>query len=79
MQPVYVFTEWVPENFVEWSSIVKVFWDLVSSSAGVVRLVSRELRIVEFWGALLRWGVILVLLGAALLPKARRERKRGFR
>ncbi len=70
VQPVYVFTEWVPENFVEWSSITKVFWNLVSASAGLVRVATRELRIVEFWGALLRWGVILILLGAALLPKA---------
>jgi len=70
VQPVYTFTEWVPENFVEWSSITKVFWNLVSASAGLVRVATRELRVVEFWGALLRWGVILVLLGAALLPKA---------
>ena len=69
VQPVYTFTEWVPENFVEWSSITKVFWNLVSASAGLVRVATRELRIVEFWGALLRWGVILILLGAALLPK----------
>ena len=70
IQPVYTFTEWVPENFVEWSSITKVFWNLVSASAGLVRVATRELRIVEFWGALLRWGMILILLGAALLPKA---------
>jgi len=70
VQPVYTFTEWVPENFVEWSSITKVFWNLVSASAGLVRVATREYRIVEFWGALLRWGVILILLGAALLPKA---------
>lgn len=69
VQPVYTFTEWVPENFVEWSSITRVFWNLVSASAGLVRVATRELRIVEFWGALLRWGVILILLGAALLPK----------
>lgn len=73
VQPVYTFTEWVPENFVEWSSITKVFWNLVSASAGLVRVATRELRIVEFWGALLRWGMILILLGAALLPKARKS------
>ena len=77
VQPVYTFTEWVPENFVEWSSIAKVFWNLVSASASLVRVSTREMRIVEFWGALLRWGLILVLLGAALLPKARREKKQA--
>lgn len=76
VQPVYTFTEWVPENFVEWSSITKVFWNLVASSAGLVRVATRELRVVEFWGALLRWGVILALLGAALLQKAGSERKK---
>ena len=75
VQPVYTFTEWVPDNFVEWSSITKVFWNLVSASASLVRVSTREMRIVEFWGALVRWGLILVLLGAALLPKAGREKK----
>ena len=75
VQPVYTFTEWVPDNFVEWSSITRVFWNLVSASASLVRVSTRELRIVEFWGAVVRWGLILVLLGAALLPKAGREKK----
>ena len=70
VQPVYTFTEWVPDNFVEWSSITRVFWNLVTESATLVRIGTRELRVVEFWGTLLRWGVILALLGMALLPKA---------
>ena len=70
VQPVYTFTEWVPDNFVEWSSITKVFWNLIAESAKLVRIGTRELRVVEFWGGLLRWGLILALLGAALLPKA---------
>ena len=76
VRPLYVFTEWVPENIVEWSSIAKVFWNLTTEAAGLVRVGSRELRVVEFWGGVLRWGVILLLLGAALLPKAKRQRKR---
>ncbi len=76
VQPVYTFTEWVPDNFVEWSSISRVFWNLVSASAGLVRIGTRELRVVEFWTGQLRWGVILALLGAALLPKAWRKGKR---
>ena len=76
VQPVYTFTEWVPDNFVEWSSITKVFWNLVSTAAGLVRVGTRELRVVEFWGGMMRWGVILALLGMALLPKARRRRQR---
>lgn len=68
-QPLYVFTEWVPENIVEWSSISKVFWSLTGEAARLVRVGTRELRVIEFWGGVLRWGTILVLLGAALLPK----------
>ena len=65
-QPLYVFTEWVPENIVEWSSIRKVFWSLVSDSARLVRVGSRELRTIEFWGGLTRWGTVLLLLGGAM-------------
>lgn len=73
-QPLYVFTEWVPENIVEWTSISRVFWNLTSEAGALVRIGTRELRVVAFWGGLLRWGVILALLGAALLPKARKSR-----
>ena len=76
VQPVYIFPEWVPENFVEWSSISKVFWSLTSEAARLVRVGTRELRVVAFWGGLMRWGLVLGLLGAALLPKARREKKK---
>lgn len=68
-QPLYTFTEWVPENIVEWSSITKVFWSLVSDSARLIRLGTRELRVIEFWGGFVRWGTLLTLLGAAMLPK----------
>ena len=73
-QPLYVFTEWVPENIVEWSSIVKVFWNLVGGAADLVRVGTRELRVIEFWGGLLRWGTVLFLLGAALMKKAAGDR-----
>ena len=70
VQPLYVFTEWVPENIVSWSSLTKVFWNLTGSAAGLARMGTRELRVIEFWGGLARWGSALVLTGAAL---------RGFR
>ena len=71
-QPLYVFTEWVPENIVDWSSISKVFWSLTADAARLVRVGTRELRVVEFWGGLARWGTALFLLGGAL-----RGRKAG--
>lgn len=75
VQPLYVFTEWVPDNIVAWSSIRKVFWSLCGDAAKLTRIGTRELRVVEFWGGVLRWGTITALLGAALLPKRPKERK----
>ena len=79
VQPLYVFTEWVPENPVAWSAIAKVFWNLTSAAGALVRVGSRELRVVEFWGGVVRWGSVLFLLGAALLPKARGARSKRRR
>ena len=70
-QPLYVFTEWVPENIVEWTSISRVFWNLTAEAGNLVRVGTRELRVVAFWGGLMRWGVILALLGAALRGNSR--------
>ena len=67
IQPLYTFTEWVPENVVEWSSLKAVFWNLAGDSARLVRVGTRELRIVEFWGKILRWGTLGALYGALLL------------
>ena len=67
IQPLYTFTEWVPENVVEWSSLKAVFWNLAGDSAKLVRVGTRELRIVEFWGKILRWGTLGALYGALLL------------
>ena len=72
-QPLYVFTEWVPENIVAWSSISKVFWSLTAEAARLVRVGTRELREVEFWGGFTRWGTVLFLLGAALRGEKRVE------
>ena len=74
-QPLYVFTEWVPENLVEWSSISKTFWSLTEASAGPVRIGTRELRVIEFWGGVLRWGTVLALLGAALRGRTMGEKR----
>ena len=39
IDPLYVFTEWVPEVLVELSSIAKRFWSLNDANAAAVRLV----------------------------------------
>lgn len=73
IQPLYVFTEWVPENIVEWSSLRSVFWNLTDSASQLVKIGTREMRALEFWGAMLRWGTLCVLWAILLLrrgPKA---------
>lgn len=76
VKPLYVFTEWVPENIAEWSSIAGVFWDRIGASAKLVRIGSRELRVLEFWGGLLRGGTVMALLGVALAFGSKRSVKR---
>ena len=73
VQPLYVFTEWVPDNIVEWSSLMKVFTNLTAAAARPVRVGSRELRVVEFWGGVVRWGTIFALLGMAMRRRKREE------
>lgn len=67
IQAANMFTEWVPENVVELSSLRKVFWNLVGDAAATVKVGTREVRAVEFWGGMLRWGAISALCGALLL------------
>ena len=74
VQPLYIFTEWVPENIVSLASIQKVFWNLTADAAKLSGCATRELRVLQFWGGVLRWGMITALLGAALLPKQGREK-----
>lgn len=69
VQPLTIFTEWVPENFVKWSSLKNVFWNLTSSAAKLVKAGTREVRRLEFWGKILRWGTISVLSGALLVRR----------
>ena len=69
--PLYVFTEWVPENLVKWSAIRDVFWNLAGSDARLVQASTPEAREIAFWGGVLRWGVFF-LYAAGLLAVLRR-------
>lgn len=64
IDPLYVFTEWVPEVLVELSSIAKRFWSLNDANAAAVRYVSRNYCVLETGRGLLRWGLLALLLGA---------------
>ena len=48
----------------ELSSIAKRFWSLNDANAAAVRYVSRSCCVLETGRALLRWGLLALLLGA---------------
>ena len=66
VQPLLVFTEWVPEVIVELSSLRSVFWSLNDASAAAIRCVTREVCALELGRGLLRWGFAALLLGLAM-------------
>lgn len=76
IQPMYVFTEWIPEVIVEWSKLTGRVQELMRDAAQVSRYQTREYAAIRFYGALTRWGVICTLAGLVLYrvwPKARRK------
>ncbi len=74
IRPLYVFTEWVPDNFVAWSSLKKVFWSLIGDHAKLIRTGTPSMRKIEFEGGMVRWGTICVLTGSILMRRKKTER-----
>ena len=77
IEPMYVFTEWIPEVIVEWSKLSGRVQELMRDAAQVARYQTREYAAVRFYGALTRWGIICSLAGLVLYrvwPKPRRNR-----
>ncbi|MBE5808188.1 MAG: ABC transporter permease [Clostridiales bacterium] len=70
--PLLTFTEWVPDDFTSWSSLTKVFWNLIAEHATLVRTGTWALREVQFYAGLARWGVISLLSGIAMTAIGRR-------
>lgn len=76
IEPMYVFTEWIPEVIVEWSKISDRVQELMCDAAQVARYQTREYAAIRFYGALTRWGVICLLGGLVLYrawPMQRRK------
>ncbi len=61
IRPLYVFTEWVPEIAVEWSSYAKRISGLRIQTAQPNALITPEIAALRVYGALLRWGVICLM------------------
>lgn len=66
IEPMYVFTEWIPENFVSWTSLSGRVSDLLLENGRIVSYQTREYASIKFYGALTRWGVVCVLTGLVL-------------
>lgn len=77
IEPMYVFTEWIPEVIVEWSKLSGRVQELMRDAAQVARYQTREYAAIRFYGALTRWGVICTLAGLVLYrvwPNPRRKK-----
>ena len=73
IEPVYTFTEWVPESLVEPSAIRTVFWNLAQSAARPVSVQTADSARIAFWGGFVRWGTILILLALASRRKSEKN------
>lgn len=73
--PLYQFPEWVPESIVKWSSIRDVFWNLAISSVQMVNVATTQVRALQFWAGVVRWGVLLTLVSVILFMLDHRRRQ----
>ena len=66
IEPVYTFTEWIPESLVEISALKTVFWSRAEDAAQLVKVLTPEVARSAFWSGAARTGAVLALLGLAL-------------
>lgn len=75
IQPVYTFTEWIPESLVEFSAIRRVFWSIAADAAKPVKIVTPDMARIVFYRSLARWGTLLALLGIILNGRRKPARR----
>lgn len=74
IEPVYTFTEWVPESLVDPAAISTVFWNLTRAAARSVTVRTPDAAAIAFWGGFANWGAILVLLACAMRRRVEKKR-----
>ena len=75
IEPMYVFTEWIPDVLVELSSITERFWQLTSAAAAPIFIRTQEYAEIRFWSGLVRWGALSALTGALVMALSARRRE----
>ena len=75
IEPMYVFTEWIPDVLVELSSITERFWQLTSAAAAPIFIRTKEYAEIRFWSGLVRWGALSALTGALVMALSARRGK----
>ena len=73
IEPMYVFTEWIPDVLVELSSITERFWQLTSAAAAPIFIRTQEYAEIRFWSGLVRWGALSALTGALVMALSARR------
>ncbi|MGJ4850041.1 ABC transporter permease [Bacillota bacterium Meth-B3] len=63
---LYTFPEWVPAVLVEWADIRTTFWSLVARASKPVQRVTIELKRIQFYAILMRWGMVAALAGGLM-------------
>ncbi|MDO5022822.1 MAG: ABC transporter permease [Eubacteriales bacterium] len=75
VEPVYVFTEWVPATLVEWADINTAFWNNRNDVTGIVELRTPTIIELRFYHRML---TLLCISVAALLLKPYYQIKQKF-
>ncbi len=72
LEPVKVFTEWVPTNLVDWNEVSGAFWNAQAASSGLVEVRTPLALRARFFGGVANMGAIFFLAGAAFVLIRRR-------
>lgn len=75
IQPVMVFTEWIPEVIVSFSSIQGRFWELCAAAAQPASYMTAEMAEIRFFAGFVRWGVITALIGLVMTLLTERRKQ----
>ena len=60
------FPEWVPEVLVNPDHIAQRFRELTETAAAPLQFRTPEMASIRFYGGMIRWGIVLTLLGWGL-------------